>query len=530
MERKKKSIKSQIQALKNPKSKSPCTPGWDIYGHKVYKVENFKLTEVKDFDFSDIEVKGEHEEIEYYYLPFLETDMKNDVSMLKFILELLHILCKYTIVRLISSSKYSKEKEITNILKKYNQKMEKTGDKDKLIDIERIEYFHAEFEEVWLRDSFPTFAQKKSTGETILIKMYFDGWGTTGSIINHTDKIDKGDTSRITNIRRDLMEMESDLKWMVKENKELLKLYSQFPEVDYIIECNYIHDGGARIFNGNGTMMLNEHYERVRNSCVSSEFSIKKTEELFSKIFGVKNFIWLKYPPLAEDWQYWYDIEERLEKEFEDKLKKKHGKEILRDEDYDDYEEEEEDEEDKNKLKEAICYTEGHVDAFAVFADEKTIVYCDFENKVDNEDDKENTRRLKANLECLKNAKDIDGNKFNLIPLPKEIEIFKMVDHKDKIIQENYILSGQRLAKLKKQKQVELQRVCNYVNYIVVNKAVICSKIYKEGMSEEIKKSDDECYEIFKKVFPDREIFMIDTEAINWGDGSLHCITAHQSK
>jgi len=258
--------------------------------------------------------------------------------------------------------------------------------------------------------------------------------------------------------------------------------------------------------------------------------ALKKLRNFFSKIFGVKNFIWLKYSPVNDDINYWRNKENKLKKEFEEKLKKKLGKEILTDEDFDDYEDEEEEEEEEEEMNEGICYTEGHVDGFAMFAAEKTIVYCDFEAKEGNEDEIENTKRLKANLEILKNACDKDGNKFNLIAVPKELEIYKTVDHEDKIIQDNSVLSGQKLEMLAKQKKIKLQRCCNYVNFIIVNNAVICSKFYKEGLSEEIKKSDEECFESLKKAFPGKEIYMIDTEAINWGDGSLHCISAHQPK
>jgi agmatine deiminase len=163
------------------------------------------------------------------------------------------------------------------------------------------------------------------------------------------------------------------------ENEEILDLITQIPEVNYVIDLKYIQDGGARQFNGKGTMMLCEHYERQRNKGVVKE----KTEELFRKVFGVKNFIWVPYACVYDDSDY------------VDNIKEENGKVI-----------------------QTIQPTEGHIDGFAMFAGPDKIIHTSLDNIEDDETTKENTRRLNINLNVLKEAKDQNWNNFKILFSP----------------------------------------------------------------------------------------------------------------
>ena len=79
-------------------------------------------------------------------------------------------------------------------------------------------------------------------------------------------------------------------------------------------------------------------------------------------------------------------------------------------------------------------------------------------------------------------------------------------------------------------KSIVVPRLCSYINYLMMKGVVVNNAIYKEGFDKEIKESDEECVENLKEAHPQSEVFMIDTEAINWGGGSLHCLCAHQPK
>ena len=38
-------------------------------------------------------------------------------------------------------------------------------------------------------------------------------------------------------------------------------------------------------------------------------------------------------------------------------------------------------------------------------------------------------------------------------------------------------------------------------------------------------KQDSQVHEIFSSLFPNKTIIMIDTRAINYGGGNIHCVT-----
>ena len=231
------------------------------------------------------------------------------------------------------------------------------------------------------------------------------------------------------------------------------KFKSKCPEISYVIDCNYTHDGGARQFNGKGTCMLCEHYERKRNPGSSKE----KTEALFRKLFGLTNFIWIPYSTVRDDSDY------------SDKLK------IL-------------DGEDKGEQYYPVVFTEGHIDGFAVFGDSNTIVYT--VPPIFPESDevfKENDIKMRENLEILENAKDQDGNPFRLIALPTETTISKKFHPKNKLIYEQSNIDNHLIkACIKENKMLYVPRYCSYINYLMMKGLVVNSKVYKEGIMKKV--------------------------------------------
>jgi agmatine/peptidylarginine deiminase len=70
-----------------------------------------KLDLISDFDFSDIEVRGEFEELEYIYIPFAEENMLGDIPPItEFIKELIKICSKFSKVRVVISKKKKSKK------------------------------------------------------------------------------------------------------------------------------------------------------------------------------------------------------------------------------------------------------------------------------------------------------------------------------------------------------------------------------------------------------------------------------------
>ena len=75
---------------------------------------------------------------------------------------------------------------------------------------------------------------------------------------------------------------------------------------------------------------------------------------------------------------------------------------------------------------------------------------------------------------------------------------------------------------------ITVAAAASYLNFIITNKVIIGQKYWREGMSEEIKRRDEEAKGILQSVFPNRKVVMLDALAVNLGGGGLHCISMHQ--
>jgi len=94
----------------------------------------------------------------------------------------------------------------------------------------------------------------------------------------------------------------------------------------------------------------------------------------------------------------------------------------------------------------------------------------------------------------LKTFTNINGQKFKLIALPSIKEIYNKED---------------RLP-------------ATYVNFLIINNAVLVP-VYNDT-------NDNKTLEIFKSLFPKREIIGIDCSTLIKQHGSLHCVTMQYPK
>lgn len=128
--------------------------------------------------------------------------------------------------------------------------------------------------------------------------------------------------------------------------------------------------------------------------------------------------------------------------------------------------------------------TDSHVDILARFCSKDTIAYTQC---TDLDDD--NFDALRAMEKQLKTFRTSDGKPYNLVPLPLPEPIY---------------LDDYRLP-------------ASYANFLIVNGGVLVP-----GTGSPL---DAVAAERLGKVFPDREITVIDCTALLSGHGGLHCIT-----
>jgi agmatine/peptidylarginine deiminase len=128
--------------------------------------------------------------------------------------------------------------------------------------------------------------------------------------------------------------------------------------------------------------------------------------------------------------------------------------------------------------------TDSHIDILARFCTPDTIAYTRCEDPADP-----NFGPLKEMEEQLKTFRTLDGKPYKLVPLPLP----------DALYLEDYRLPG------------------SYANFLIVNGAVLIPGA--DSPKDALAAAQ------LQKVFPDRQVEIIDCRALLSGHGGLHCIT-----
>ncbi len=132
--------------------------------------------------------------------------------------------------------------------------------------------------------------------------------------------------------------------------------------------------------------------------------------------------------------------------------------------------------------------TDGHIDTITRFANDTTIITSVCEDKNDT-----NYAPMQENLEILKNARQPNGDLYNLVelPLPK-----KRLD-----------VDGERLP-------------MTYANFYIGNGFVVMPTYDDDN--------DNEALAILQSNFPDHKVIALNSTGLITGGGSFHCVTQQQ--
>lgn len=193
-----------------------------------------------------------------------------------------------------------------------------------------------------------------------------------------------------------------------------------------------INEGGSVEMDGNGTLMACK--SSILNSNRNPGMSQLEAEEIFTTYLGVTSFIWL-------DGQAGLEI------------------------------------------------TDQHIDGFARFASEDTIVTME-------EDDLYNYDVMYSDMDILYDAKNKDGTPYNFLYLP--------------LTQNNVVTTyGQ-----------DLGYKGSYINYYIANTKVLVP-IYNDP-------NDSVALEILQEFYSEREVVGIDSRNLYANGGMIHCVTQQQ--
>lgn len=343
----------------------------------------------------------------------------------------------------------------------------------KEIDTAKIKFDVIPDNEFWIRDHGAAFIINKN-GEMQAVDFE---WGTYGyrqwlleKFNNDVQKVDSIFSTSGASKRGSV-----DSLMAVAENIPIVKSW-------------IVMEGGSIEVNGKGSLILNEPLTLSRNDGASKD-SIEKE---FKRVLGVTNIIWLQHG-LAEDPHIFQTIAEKY----------------------------------------VGLGTGGHTDEFVKFADANTILlaWVDESEKDNNPLNRINYDRMNINYKILKNAKNENGESFNIIKVP----IPDLIVQPIKILEAGLWEDSYNVP-ISAFKESDgwavgdtAYRVAasSYLNYYVTNGAVLLPTYIKQGSSPEKEK---QIKKIFAEVFPGRKQIFIDAMTLNWEGGGIHCGTQQQPK
>ncbi|EFC43904.1 predicted protein [Naegleria gruberi] len=236
-------------------------------------------------------------------------------------------------------------------------------------------------------------------------------------------------------------------------------------------------------------MMMVEHVEMQRNKDNNIE-NREQIEHEMKRVFGksAEKIIWLETEGLVEDQCSYRGLIP--------------GTELL-----------------------ASYGTGGHIDEWARFATENTILLAYVPVHLNDCISVENRKRLEQNYELLKKQTNLKGEPFEIIKVPVGPHIVMDLKKGDSCFDTLQELEFEDGLVMHDDQTYKYIIASSYLNFLVSNNTVLISKYYREGLPQHVKDSDEEALQIFKRVYPNHVIVAISTEAINMGGGGMHCIS-----
>ena len=137
---------------------------------------------------------------------------------------------------------------------------------------------------------------------------------------------------------------------------------------------------------------------------------------------------------------------------------------------------------------------------------------------------------MNENFKVLEEARDQDGQPFEIVKVPLPDLIVKKVTAKENSDGDwtgPFLKPSYFPAKESPTEGDTLLRVpaASYLNYLVTNGVVLLPTYTAVGSSTE---KENEVKRIFQEHFPEREIVFIDAMPQNWQGGGIHCSTQQQ--
>ncbi|MCF8044057.1 MAG: agmatine deiminase family protein [Desulfarculaceae bacterium] len=254
-----------------------------------------------------------------------------------------------------------------------------------------------------------------------------------------------------------------------------------------------VSEGGDREFNGKGTLLVTESCEFQRNPNLSRQ----DIEAELKRTLGVTNIIWLKQGTVDDDP---YNTST---------LPGPGGKGVA--------------------YRSAAA--NNHMDEYCRFVAPDTILLAEVsqEEAAQGPVEKENRRRMEENRAILQKAKDQDGKPFKIVRIPMPQTLYFTAQPSDEAY---YSLAAYPAYRdgtsFPLGHPVTIVPAQSYCNFLISNGLVLAQKYWQPGMPLLAKEKDLAAQKILQGLFPNRKVVAVNTLAINFGGGGIHCSTQQE--
>lgn len=254
-----------------------------------------------------------------------------------------------------------------------------------------------------------------------------------------------------------------------------------------------VSEGGDREFNGKGTLLVTESCEFQRNPNLSR----RDIENELKQTLGVTNIIWLKQGTVDDDP---YNTST---------LPGPGGKGVA--------------------YRSAAA--NNHMDEYCRFVAPDTILLAEVspEEAAQGPVEKENRRRMEENYAILRQAVDQDGKPFKIIRIPMPHTLYFTARPGDEAYLSLAAYPGyQDGTSFPFGRPVTIVPAQSYCNFLISNGVVLAQKYWQPGMPPSVREKDLAAQKVLQKIFPNRKVVAINTLAINFGGGGIHCTTQQE--
>ena len=315
--------------------------------------------------------------------------------------------------------------------------------------------------DIWVRDFGPIFLKNRKTNKLAIASFAQNQWG-------YSDAAD--------NVSIGMAQVPESI--------------AGFLGIDTVLRTEVVSEGGGRVHNGEGILLVNRALELRRNP----EKTESELEAAYKTVLGATRIIWLN-DGLYED------------------LQSDSGPVPYRDADG------------RTRYLYGPQTTGGHLDELCQFASPNRIILARVSEEEASSDPVAavNYRRLEEAYRILSKASDMNGRPFEIMRVPvPDIEF--MVLQPDQPMYRNFLATlhyPEDAPAFPMGESVHIVKASSYANYLVTNGLVIAP-----GYGDQAK--DDAAAAILKTAYPGRDVVQIDPTPLNYAGGGIHCLIQQQ--